>query len=127
MSERILIVEDNQQVLSQLQLALSQEGYQVTTAVNGLDGYNKAQQQMFDLCVVDHLMPLMAGPQLLKNLSALGSNRPSCIIFLSTQELKSVQQLSEISYADKILSKPLDIDVFIQSVKELLEYEDAVA
>ncbi|MDG1733600.1 MAG: response regulator [Thalassotalea sp.] len=126
MSERVLLVEDNGAALAQFRDALSAQGYQVTTAVNGLDGFAKVQTQKFDLCIVDHLMPLMNGPQLLKNLHAMGERAPTAVIFLSTQELGIVEQLPEMCIADMVLSKPLSSDDLLNNVAELLE-QTAVA
>ncbi len=127
MSESILLVEDNALVLAQLNQTLTTAGYQVTTAVNGLDGYNKAQQQRFDLCIVDHLMPLMNGPQLVKNLISLGDNAPGSIIFLTTQDLKLVNQISEVHLADKVLTKPISNTEFLAEVNQLKECSSEVA
>ena len=127
MSESILLVEDNASVLAQLNQTLTTAGYQVTTAINGLDGYNKAQQQRFDLCIVDHKMPLMNGPQLVKNLISLGDNAPGSIIFLTTQDLKLVNQISEVHLADKVLTKPISNTEFLAEVDQFKEYKSEVA
>ncbi|WOH38936.1 response regulator [Thalassotalea fonticola] len=127
MTESILLVEDNAPVLAQLNQTLTTAGYQVTTAINGLDGYNKAQQQRFDLCIVDHLMPLMNGPQLVKNLISLGDNTPGNILFLTTQDLKTVNQITEVHFADKVLSKPISNAEFLAEVRKLIEYSSEVA
>lgn len=120
MSERVLLVEDNRVALAQFSDALSAQGYQVTTAVNGLDGFAKVQTQKFDLCIVDHLMPLMNGPQLLKNLHAMDDKAPTAVIFLTTQDLNVVEQLPELCIADIVLSKPLSSDDLLDSVADLL-------
>lgn len=127
MSESILLVEDNALAMAQFNQALTTAGYQVSTAINGLDGYNKAQQQRFDLCIVDHLMPLMNGLQLMKNLNSLGDKVPGNIMFLTTQELKSVSQMSEVQLAGKVLTKPISNSKFIAEVRQLIEYSNEVA
>lgn len=127
MSERVLLVEDNASVMAQLNQALTMAGYQVTTAINGLDGFNKAQNQMFDLCIVDHLMPLMSGPQFLKNMSGLADKAPSNIIFLTTQDLKMVEQIFNVQAADLILSKPICDKTLLENVERLLQKNSQVA
>ncbi|TRX57152.1 response regulator [Thalassomonas sp. M1454] len=121
MSERVLLVEDNSAALAQFRDALSNRGYQVTTAVNGLDGFAKVQTQKFDLCIVDHLMPLMNGPQLLKNLHSMGERAPTAVIFLTTQDLDVVEQLPELCIADIVLAKPLSTELLLENVADLLE------
>ncbi|NMP16553.1 MULTISPECIES: response regulator [unclassified Thalassotalea] len=127
MTMQVLLVEDNAKVATQLENALTKAGFDVTTAINGLDGYNKAQQTRFDVCVVDHLMPLMDGRQLLKNLSALTDNQPSFVVFMSTQDLKAVEQLPEVQFADTILSKPISDEDFIALIHSLTEQSTEVA
>lgn len=127
MSERVLLVEDNASVMAQLNQALTKAGYQVTTAINGLDGFNKAQRQSFDLCIVDHLMPLMSGPQFLKNMPGLGDKAPTNIIFLTTQDIKMVTQIFDVQAADIILSKPICDESLLEQVQRLLQKNSEVA
>ncbi|WP_394174666.1 response regulator [Thalassotalea litorea] len=123
MAEKILLVEDNKSVQAQLKELLEQQGHKVTTACNGLDGYNKALADTYDLCIVDHLMPLMDGPQLLKNLKGMEKNAPRAVMFLSTQDPKMVKSLAEVKLADAYLSKPIEKDAFLNVMGELLESE----
>lgn len=127
MAEKILLVEDNKSVQAQLKELLEQQGHQVVTACNGLDGYNKALAESFDLCIVDHLMPLMDGPQLLKNLKGMENNAPGAVLFLSTQDPKMVNSLAEVKLADAYLSKPIEKNAFLTTMSELLESPDWAA
>ncbi len=117
----VLLVEDNAKVSAQLEAALTKAGFHVTTAINGLDGYNKAQKNAFDVCVVDHLMPLMDGRQLLKNLAGLHQYKPTYLVFMSTQEVKVVEQIPEVEFADTIISKPISDDDFISVMTSLID------
>ncbi|TLU67568.1 response regulator [Thalassotalea litorea] len=127
MAEKILLVEDNKSVQAQLKELLEQQGHQVTTACNGLDGYNKALAETYDLCIVDHLMPLMDGPQLLKNLKGMENNSPRAVMFLSTQDPKLVNSLAETKLADACLTKPIEKEAFLNAMGKLLESEDWAA
>ncbi|TKB43538.1 response regulator [Thalassotalea mangrovi] len=127
MAEKILLVEDNKSVKAHLTELLEQQGHQVTTACNGLDGYNKALAEQFDLCIVDHLMPLMDGPQLLKNIKAMEKNAPRAVLFLSTQDPKLVKSLAEIKLADAYLPKPIEKEAFLSTMNDLLATEDWAA
>ena len=121
MNNKVLLVEDNPTVCCELKAALEQAGYEVTTANNGLDGYNKVQKHRFALCVVDHLMPLMNGPTFLKNIHAMGENAPKAVIFLTTQDLSLVEQLPEMCMADIILPKPVSVSTFMASLDKVNE------
>ena len=57
-------------------------GHSVSTAANGLDGFEKAQQSSFHLYIVDHLMPLMNGVTLSKNLKQTPACAQTPLLFM---------------------------------------------
>ncbi|WP_371185661.1 response regulator [Thalassotalea maritima] len=127
MSLHVLLVEDNPSVAKQLQRVLTEHGFDVTTASNGLDAFNKVQQHVYDICIIDHLMPLMDGRQLLKNISQLTVHKPAFTVFMSTQDLRSVEQLPEVQFADTLICKPIEDEVFIGVIYSLLEESSKIA
>ena len=116
----ILVVDDKRSVRDRISQLLSPLGYIVSTAVNGLDGFEKAQQTPFNLYIIDHLMPLVNGVTLSKNLK----NTPVCaqtpILFMTTTDKASVESLPEANLFNTILTKPLNEDDFLLSVQRLL-------
>lgn len=116
----ILVVDDKKSVRDCISDFLISLGHTVSTAVNGLDGFEKAQQTPFCLYIIDHLMPLMNGVTLSKNLkkTPLCANTP--ILFMTTQNKKSVKELPEFSLFDGVVSKPLNKVEFISAVKCLI-------
>ena len=127
MTKRVLIVEDNAAVMAYLEQTLTKNGYTVTTAINGLDGFNKAQKQDFDLCIVDHLMPLMNGLQFVKNMQTLSTTNSPKLIFLSTQDMAVVMQHPELKLVDKVLSKPISETDLLANVSAVLAEQLATA
>ncbi|REL26383.1 response regulator [Thalassotalea euphylliae] len=121
----ILVVDDNASVLAQVNGLLAGRGYRVINAKNGLDGYEKYQQQAFDLLIIDHLMPLMDGVQLLKNIRQHDQLTP--IIFMTTQGRESMKHLIEQSLCDCILDKPLDEVQFLALIAQLNKQNTRVA
>ena len=115
---RILVVDDNQAVLNQLSGLLSAR-YEVVEAANGLDAQEKLQSQQFDLLVVDHLMPLMNGIQLLKNLQQHAQGRAMPSIFMTTQGSTKVKELVEQGLCDCIVDKPLDETKLLSLIQQL--------
>jgi CheY-like chemotaxis protein len=115
---KILVVDDKQSVITQLSELLLAEGHEVTTAINGLDGYEKFQQNVFDLLVIDHLMPLMDGVQLLKNINQK-DNAQTPIIFMTTQGRQSQTTLIEQSLCDTVIDKPVDEQHFLSLIRQL--------
>lgn len=115
----ILVVDDNASVLSQLQQTLTANSYNISTAINGLDGYEKAQTVNADLIIVDHLMPLMNGIQLSKNIKQSDHLSDTPIIFMTTQNVQSVKDLVEESLFSEILSKPIDENKLLCAIEQL--------
>ena len=116
----ILIIDDKKSVRDAISHILVSLGHSVTTAVNGLDGFEKAQQTPYHLYIIDHLMPLMNGVILSKNLK----NKPFCantpIVFMTTQGIESVKRLPEFTLFSRIISKPLNETAFISAFESLM-------
>lgn len=107
MKPSLLLVEDNAQTRAQLVDIIACAGYQVTTALDGLDALNQAQTQVFDMVVSDHKMPLMDGISLLRNLRDLGHYKEVPLVLLTTAELAVVERQAERAGADLTLAKPI--------------------
>lgn len=119
----ILVVDDKESVQHALTELLTLDGHNVETANNGLDALAKIQQGNYQLFVIDHLMPLMNGVQLAKNLKSSADSADKKIIFMTTQGSSSVQALVDSSLFDKVIDKPINTIEFLQSVTELSELE----
>ena len=105
---KILLVDDKQAVLNSLTALLENAGHSVVTASNGLDGFEKAQNQAFDLFVIDHLMPVMNGLVLVKNLRQHLDTQHAPILFMSTQGVDSLKNLPEYPMFTFTIDKPID-------------------
>ncbi|GLX77374.1 response regulator [Thalassotalea insulae] len=116
----VLVVDDKESVVKLLTQLLTSIGATVQTATNGLDAFTKAQTASFDLFIVDHLMPVMNGVQLVKNLKSKSLTSGTPVLFISTQDLSEVEALEEYPLFDAVLSKPIDQDLFYQAINSLL-------
>ena len=116
----ILVVDDKQPVREKVGYLLSQLGYTFECANNGLDALEKAQKQHFNLYIIDHLMPVMNGIKLVKNLKSKDDTSNIPIIFMSTQDISTLENVEEIMQVECIISKPIDQDLFYQKINQLL-------
>jgi len=116
----ILVVDDKQEVVKMIGDLLDQLGITIETAVNGLDALEKAQKSDFDLYIIDHLMPLMNGLQLVKNLKLKEHTCDKPILFMTTQSISSLEYLAEYKHFDAILAKPLNQEIFYKTINQLL-------
>ncbi len=115
----VLVIDDKKSVREAVSKLLAALGHSVDTAVNGLDGFEKAQKTSYNLYIIDHLMPLMNGVILSKNLKNIPFCAKTPILFMTTQDLDSIKQLSEFALFSRIISKPLNETTFISAVESL--------
>jgi two-component system, NtrC family, response regulator GlrR len=77
---RILVVEDDPEMLDLLMDELSDEGYQVTRAVNGSDALYKVSREEYDAVITDLKMPEVGGMEMLPDLKKACPNTPVIVI-----------------------------------------------
>ncbi|MBA6231549.1 MULTISPECIES: response regulator [unclassified Colwellia] len=112
----ILLVDDKKKVLDFIRPLLEQQGNTIDTALNGLDAFEKAQQQSFDLFIIDHLMPVMNGIQLSRNLLKKPNTANIPIIFMTTQNTTDVIALTRFFSFQAIIAKPIDENILLSAV-----------
>jgi len=116
----ILVVDDNKLVRDSLFNELTQVGYNVECAVNGLDALEKVKSNSYHLCIVDHLMPLMNGVQLTKNLKQNEQYKAIPIIFMTTQGSDAVKLLPECQLFSSVINKPIEHDQLLTLIAQLI-------
>ena len=116
----ILVVDDNSVILNSLNGLLSNQGYFVSTAAHGLAATEMLQSNVYDLIIVDHLMPIMNGIKLTQHLRQSQRYANAPIVFLTTQGQKSVASICDVSLFTAIVDKPLDTDMLLKLVNDLL-------
>ncbi len=112
----ILVVDDKPAVQDVLSSLLVQLGCGVDTAANGLDAFEKAQQKDYQLYIIDHLMPLMNGVQLTKNLKQTPSCADVPIVFMTTQDINTVKELAEYPLFASVIAKPIEKQAFLDAL-----------
>jgi DNA-binding response OmpR family regulator len=80
-AKRVLVADDSETVTTLLVTALELEGYEVETAQNGVEAYEKGMAGDFDLVILDQLMPGLLGLEIIERWQAEG--RPLRVIMLS--------------------------------------------
>lgn len=113
---RILIVDDKQHILDSLSVLLVANGYQIDTACNGLDASEKCQTSHYDILIIDHLMPIMNGIQLIKKLRQTELYSQIPIVFMTTQGCSSVQVEFESGLFSDVIDKPINEDKLLNLI-----------
>lgn len=112
---RILIVEDEAGIVQFLQQGLEEEGYEITSASDGLKGLELTQKENFDLIILDWMLPKMTGLNLCKAFRLKNTVTP--VIFLTAKD--SVQETIEglKAGANDYIKKPFSFDELLERIK----------
>ncbi len=108
MSSKILIVDDDPLSLTTLESTLDGQGYEITSADNGLTALKKADELMPDLILLDVMMPFMDGFEVCRRIRATPKLAEVPIIILTALDDRDSRLLGIESGADDFLSKPVD-------------------
>ncbi len=117
---RILLVDDEPDILEILSYNLSAEGYQVYTAKNGVEGVSKAKKKKPHLIVLDVMMPEMDGIEACETIRKTGGLENTLITFLTARGEDYSQVAGFDAGADDYITKPIKPKVLISKVKALL-------
>jgi len=115
---RILLVEDDPNFGSILKEYLIINGYHVTLAKNGIEGFEKFKKEDYDLCLLDVMMPYKDGFTLAKEIREKNETVP--LIFLTAKTMKEDVLKGFKIGADDYLSKPFDSEVLLAKIKSIL-------
>jgi DNA-binding response OmpR family regulator len=118
---RILVVDDERNIVRLLEAYLSRHGHSVATAFDGWEALDRVKQEKFDLLILDVMMPFMDGFEVLKNLRKDPATADIPVIILTA---KSADQDVFEAYhlgAHMFLSKPVDLDELALFVRQLID------
>ncbi len=114
-TQKILVVDDEQNIRDIFQTFLQDMGYNVSSAIDGFDALEKIAQERFDLYIIDIYMPRMGGLELISRLKEM---HPEAVIIVMTGysgldvDFRSIRQ-SAFMY----LSKPIQPDELLRAVE----------
>ena len=120
---KILVVEDEPNMVAGLRDNFEFEGYEVITASDGIEGLQKALDESPDLVVLDVMMPRMSGLEVCKQLRAKRASIPIIMLTARGQEVDKVVGL-ELG-ADDYVTKPFSIRELLARVKTILRRASA--
>jgi len=116
---KVLIADDEPDILEILKYNLEKEGYQVSTAKDGNEALDKAKQYQPDLIVLDMMMPKKNGIEVLELLRVQPLFKDTLILFLTALSDESTQLKGFSTGADDYMSKPVSTSVFVSKVNAL--------
>lgn len=119
-SERILVVEDNEDNLQLVRFLLERGGYQVLCAYNGREGLALARQHLPDLILMDLSLPEVDGWQAAEQLKADPATASIPLWALTAHTLPGDRQKALSTGFDGYFSKPIDVANFIVNIAKAL-------
>lgn len=121
MSHRILLVDDETDILEFVKYNLVKEGYEVFTATNGTEALDVAIKHKPHLILLDMMMPVMDGAQTCQAIRRNADLKDTMVIFLSALGEES-QKLSGFDVgADDYLTKPIQMKLLVSRIKAVLK------
>ena len=118
---KILLVDDEPDILEFMSYNLSNEGYKVFTASDGVEAIEKAKSKSPHLVLLDVMMPNMDGIEACENLRKLPKLGEKIIIVFLTARSEDYTQVAGLEAgADDYITKPIKVKVLISKVKSLL-------
>lgn len=120
MTAHILTVDDSASIRLTTKIALTGAGYQVTEAVDGMDGLNKAKAGSFDMIVTDLNMPNMNGLAMIEALRSSPAHTGIPIIFLTTESDADMKSRAKAAGATGWITKPFDPEQLVKIARKVL-------
>ncbi len=114
MAKKILVIEDDQEVLKMLLDYLRLLGYEPKGAEDGLNGLKALRSSTFDAVITDITMPYVSGIGII---SIIKKDHPQIPVIAITGFGEEVEALAQEKHADAVLSKPFEM----KELKELIE------
>ncbi|HTJ31494.1 MAG TPA: response regulator transcription factor [Acidobacteriaceae bacterium] len=122
---RVLVVEDEIRLAANIVSGLREAGFAVDHAADGQEGELFAEQNLFDLILLDLMLPGQDGRTLLRRIRAKGIHTPVLILTAQEGKVTVIEMLN--SGADDYLAKPFDLGELIARVKALIRRSKGVS
>ncbi|HEY9851926.1 MAG TPA: response regulator [Leptolyngbyaceae cyanobacterium] len=122
---KILCIEDDQSLAKLLQRTLVKRHYQVEVATDGQMGWDLAETEIYDLILLDWMLPKLTGIEFCKRLrtekhSTLSPNRNTAILLMTALDTVTNKVIGLDAGADDYVVKPFDLDELMARIRALL-------
>lgn len=118
-SKRILLVDDDAEIIESLRLALEANGYTVLVARDGNQGLALSERENPDLVILDMMMPKRSGFLVLEKMRRT-RDTPMRVIMITANEGTRHKAYAEMLGVDDYIRKPFPMDRLIESVQRLI-------
>ncbi len=124
---KILVVDDERDIVQTLQDRLEINEYKVFTAYDGKEGLDQAVKEKPDLILLDVIMPIMDGHEMLEALRRQPGCENIAVIMLTARSLtQDIVKANTFDIEDYIV-KPFDFNDLLEKIEQVIEYRKALA
>src|SRR3990172_590764 len=120
-SKKILLVDDEVDLVETVRFSLEGEGYHVLVSFNGEDALNKARKETPDLIILDLMLPKLDGYKVCRLLKFDERYKHIPILMLTAKTQEKDKILGKETGADEYITKPFDMDEVMKIVKGYLK------
>ncbi|MBU1147495.1 MAG: response regulator [Candidatus Omnitrophica bacterium] len=121
MAKRILIVDDEPQIVMVVESRLKASGYEVISACDGQEGLDKARSEKPDLIILDLMLPKLDGYKVCRMLKFDEKYKKIPVIIFTARAGQEEEKLSHETGADAYITKPFEATVLLKKIEELLK------
>lgn len=118
--QKILVVDDEQDILELISYNLTREGYHVYNASNGKQAINKAKEVNPDLIILDVMMPVMDGIEACRVMRAMPEFKQTFIVFLTARSEEYSEIAGFLVGADDYIAKPIKPRALMSRINAIL-------
>ena len=118
-SIKVLVVDDDPDIVEILKYNLKNSGYYVKSAVNGVDAIKKAKKYIPDIILMDVMMPEMSGIEACEEIKNIDQLSQAIIIFLSARSEDYTQISAYDAGADDYISKPVKPKILLKKISNI--------
>ena len=120
MAKRILVVDDEVQLVEMVKIRLEANGYEVLSAYDGQEALDKARAEKPDLMILDLMLPKLDGYKVCRMLKFDEKYKSIPIILFTARVQESDKETGSQVGADAYITKPFEPQVLLAKIKELL-------
>ncbi|PWK07950.1 response regulator [Tumebacillus permanentifrigoris] len=121
MTARLLLAEDEDVLRMLVVDSLEDCGYEIDEAVDGVEAFEKIQENSYDLVLLDYMMPGMTGLEVVEKTRRLAGKHDVKIMMLTAKSQKSDQDLARKTGVDYFLAKPFSPMELVNLIEGILD------
>ncbi len=124
---KIMVVDDEPNIVQTLQDRLEMNEYEVVTAGNGKEGLERFEEEQPDVILLDVIMPIMDGHEMLEALRKRPTGKNVSVIMLTARSQTQDIARANACGIDDYIVKPFDLSELLEKIESVVEHRNAVA